>query len=82
MGDSPGKRIESIQTHAWKLIRGNGTRLYVRPDDVWEVNDIHSRCMDITNSLEALLDTGAERLLAGSPFLDKPLADELAWGVE
>ena len=79
--DSGGTRSESLQTHAWKLIRSNGTRLYVRPDDLWEVNDVHSRCMNITNSLEALLDAGAKRLLAGEPFLEKPLADELAWGI-
>ena len=81
MCDSEGKRSESLQTHAWKLIRSNGTRLYVRPDDLWEVNDVHSRCMNITNSLEALLDAGVKRLLAGEPFLEKPLADELAWGI-
>jgi len=80
--DSSSHRLEALQTHAWKLIRGNGTRLYVRPDDIWEVNDIHSRCMDVTRSLEALMDSGIQRLNSGKPFLGEPLADELAFGVE
>ena len=82
VGHSPDHPIEAIQTHAWKLIRGNGKQLFVRPDDVWEVNDVHSRCFDVTTSLEALLDSGAERLMEGGSFLDQPLADALAWGFE
>lgn len=53
---------ESIQTHAWKMIRDRSDesqpaiRLYKKPDDRWEVNDVHDRCPQIVPALEILLD--------------------------
>ena len=80
--ESSDQRLESLQTQAWKLIRGQGHQLYVRPDDVWEVNDVHSRCRDIAQSLEVLMDNGRKRLAERQPFLHAMLADVLAFGVE
>jgi hypothetical protein len=34
-----------VQTPTWKLITAAGQdRLYVKPDDSWEVNDVSDRC--------------------------------------
>lgn len=59
---SSGSNSESIQTHAWKLIRSKSdegeikTELYVKPDDRWEVNDVSRRCPQIVELLSKLLD--------------------------
>jgi arylsulfatase A-like enzyme len=52
------EEFEMIQTHAWKLIRQqNGTiRLYAKPDDRWEINDVSDRCPLIVEKLVDLLD--------------------------
>ena len=53
---------QSIQTHAWKLIRSDsgGQRprreLFAKPDDRWEVNDVSRRCPQIVEALSNLLD--------------------------
>ena len=80
--ESSDELLESIQTQAWKLIRGKEHQLYVRPDDIWEVNDVYSRCRDIAQSLGALMDTGRQRLIEQQPLLKGMLADVLAYGLE
>lgn len=48
----------AVQTHAWKLIlqKSTGqTRLYAKPDDRWEVNDVSRRCPQIVESMMRLL---------------------------
>lgn len=48
---------QAIQTHAWKLIRTRSTcELYVKPDDLWEVNDVSRRCSQVVTELGELLD--------------------------
>ncbi len=44
----------SIRTRAWFLQSdGESNRLYAKPDDRWEVNEIADRCQDIVVELEA-----------------------------
>ncbi len=74
--------LEALQTHAWKLMRGDGNHLYVQPDDIWEVNDLYGHCMDVAQSMESQLTAGKERLQQGFPLLGEPLADDLAFGIE
>ena len=49
---------ESIQTHAWKLIRSKmgGVQLFAKPDDRSEVNDVSDRCPDIVRKLITLME--------------------------
>lgn len=60
-----GRRVASVQTHAWKLIRRTTQQgsqideqfeLYAKPDDRWEVNDVSRRCPHIVESLSNVLD--------------------------
>jgi hypothetical protein len=50
VGDS-----KCLQTEAWKLIVENSdidsSRLYAKPDDRWEVNDVSRRCPDIVDDM-------------------------------
>ena len=71
---------ESIQTHAWKLIRSKmgGVQLFVKPDDRWEVNDVRDLCPDITKKLIVLLD---HYLDAKDPNLKVALPKELSHGL-
>ena len=52
-------RLESIVTHDWKMIRGAGKKLFVRPDDLWEFNDVHELCSGVVAELATLLDARA-----------------------
>lgn len=59
-----------LQTQAWKLVRSpdqQHTRLYAKPDDRWEVNDVQRRCPAIVEGLQALLDQAPHQPL-GSPL--------------
>ena len=54
---------ESIQTHAWKLIRSKmgGVQLFAKPDDRYEVNDVSNLCPDIIRKLMVVMDYLLER---------------------
>ena len=70
-----------IQTQGWKLIVGNSKQLFVRPDDIWEYNDVANLCADIVVDLEKQLVVARSQLQTGSrPQLK--LSDELAYGIE
>ncbi len=50
-------QAQTIQTHAWKLVRrGAHVELYVKPDDRCEVNDVSRRCPHVVAQLIGLLD--------------------------
>ena len=67
----------AIQTTAWKLIRdANQSRLYAKPDDRWEVNDVIDRCPQIAPLIEALLDEAITQLKS-SGSSDLRINDEL-----
>ena len=68
----------AIQTCAWKLVlNGNEERLYAKPDDLWEANDVSRRCPDIVEQLKELVQkwTDNPRFHLQEEF---QLADELA----
>ncbi len=80
-------RTQSIQTHAWKLIRGfvenqpeeqaannsMACELFAKPDDRCEVNDVSRRCPQIVESLSQILDE-----LTDSGVFELPAGFELA----
>lgn len=73
--------VYAIQTQGWKLVTGNSKQLFVRPDDLWEYNDVANRCPDVVTALECQLQLSIQQLAAGSkPELD--LAADLAFGIE
>ncbi len=73
---------ESLQTHAWKLIRSKmgGVQLFAKPDDRCDVNDVSDRCPDIVRNLLVLM----EHLLEHEPaegVQPVELTDDLAFGI-
>jgi hypothetical protein len=61
----------SIQTHAWKLIQNTRTgdcQLFAKPDDLWEVNDVSSRCPHVMASLQQLL----QEIKSNPAIIDDP----------
>lgn len=69
-------RQQAIQTHAWKLIRTESSvELYVKPDDLWEVNDVSRRCPQIVEQLCEILDQRAD---SETPDERIELSEELA----
>ncbi len=73
---------DSLQTHAWKLIRSRmgGVQLYSKPDDRCEVNDVSDRCSDIVRKMTVLMDHLLEE---GKPERSRQvkLSDDLAFGI-
>ena len=59
------QRHFSIQTQSWKLIVGSSKRLFVRPDDIWEYNDVAELCTEIVEELEVQLHMAIDHLSAG-----------------
>ena len=81
MTDEDSASAYSIQTHGWKLVTGNSKQLFVRPDDLWEYNDVANLCPDVVTALESQLQDSIDQLALGKkPELD--LAAELAFGIE
>ncbi len=73
---------DSMQTHAWKLIRSRmgGVQLFSKPDDRCEVNDVSDRCPDIVRKLSVLMD----HLLEDGHSEKRrfvTLSDDLAFGI-
>lgn len=56
----------AIRTPAWFLTRNSNiadTRLYAKPDDLWEVSDVLDRCPEVANELTDLLDRIQKELI-------------------
>ena len=71
----------SIQTQSWKLIVGPAKQLFVRPDDVWDYNDVADLCVDLAAELETQLAAARKQIESGQrPQLE--LSNELAFGIE
>jgi hypothetical protein len=72
----------ALQTQAWKYINdGKNGGLFVRPDDIWDQNDIASLCPLIIEKMQVQLTSGLRQLSAGQPP-EFELDNELANGVE
>jgi len=70
----------SIQTQAWKLINGSSLQLYVKPDDMWDYNNVLSLCRPVAESLEQEIEAAVAKLADGiQPTFE--LSDALAFGM-
>ncbi len=59
-----GTEDSAVRTRAWFCrVASTGqeaARLYVKPDDRWEVNDVHDRCPEVLAELSALAESWPE----------------------
>ena len=70
----------AIQTQAWKFCRrGEQSSLFVKPDDLWEVNDVSRRCAPVSIDLESLLD---QALASSGEPTELEISDVLALGLD
>lgn len=53
-----------LRTPDWYYLKAanNHRRLFVKPDDRWEVNDVSDRCRDVVDTLDGVLEAEAARL--------------------
>lgn len=75
---------ESLQTHAWKLIRSKmgGVELFAKPDDRCEVNDVSDRCPEVVAAMIGWLDQLLESRSEASSLGSISLPDELVQRVD
>jgi len=54
----------ALRTAEWTFLAASGpaARLYRKPDDIWEVNDLAPRHPDECDRLAALLDTPPDKV--------------------
>ena len=73
---------QAVRTPAWYLTTGSASRLFAKPDDRWEVNDVADRHADVTERLaESLADYVAQVPTAKLDGLP-PLDEVLRFGIE
>ena len=72
----------AIRTPAWFLRAGDPPKLFAKPDDRWEVNDVTSLCPEVTECLRDAL-AQYEQTLSSGRIADLPaLSDILVNGLE
>lgn len=82
----------SIRTPAWHLMRepdrdddllggASRHRLYAKPDDRWEVNDVADRCPEIVDALSKALDELARGVASDEATALTPLDETLLAGL-
>lgn len=72
----------AIRTAAWYYCAAAGQRrLFVKPDDRWETNDVSTRCPDVTAALAEVLESTSAALHSDRPVAVPPLAEMLRRGV-
>ncbi len=72
------ENIRAIRTPAWLLIETEDqNRLFVKPDDRWDVNPIQDRCRDITDALSEARVKYLNFLVHGAAASRPQLASEL-----
>jgi hypothetical protein len=77
----------AIRTPAWHLRISQSPsvqdeqaatdRLYTKPDDRWEMNDVANRCPEIVEQLTATLVDSERRTAEGDPSTPSPLGEGL-----
>jgi hypothetical protein len=73
----------AIWTPAWLLVdSGQDKKLFVKPDDRWDVNPVHDRCRGIAEDLTEILHQVCQQLREDKDPAIEPLADELVFGLE
>lgn len=70
----------AFRTPAWYLQKDTTDRLYAKPDDRWEVNDVADRHGDVAAALAGLLAEYPSRLISGSTEPLTPLNEILREG--
>lgn len=70
----------AFRTPAWYLQRDQADRLFAKPDDRWEVNDVADRHADIASALAGMLAEYESRLISGSSEPLAPLDEILREG--
>jgi hypothetical protein len=80
---------QAIRTPAWYLIQTAGDvsddsarKIYVKPDDRWEANEVADRCGDVVELLAAAQEEFVQASRREMPFEVTPLADVLVRGLE
>ncbi|MDD4788958.1 MAG: hypothetical protein PHO07_17445, partial [Pirellulales bacterium] len=69
-----------FRTPAWYFLKDQADRLFAKPDDRWEVNDVADRHADIATALAGLLAEYESRLRSGSSEPLTPLDEILREG--
>ena len=78
-----GSQTRAIWTPAWLMVESpEQTRLFVKPEDRWDVNPVQDRCRGITEDLRAVLENACEKLQLSEPYQPESLADELVFGLD
>ncbi len=72
----------AILTPAWYLRVHDSSELFVRPDDLWHVNDVSSRCAEVVERLRVLLADDEAALRSGRALAEAPLEDVLRFGLD
>lgn len=63
---SASESSAAVRTPAWFYTRhADRARLYVKPDDPWEINDVLDRCESIAKDLDLLLNTALAKGRSG-----------------
>ena len=74
---------QAMVTPAWLLIHDDDeVRLYVQPDDRWDVNSVHDRCRGIAEDLRQFLESACTQLRRNGSLSTETLADELVYGLK
>ncbi len=77
-----GETTRTITTPAWLMIDdGETQRLFVKPDDRWDVNPVQDRCHWIVEELLQLIELASGQLANDEPLAVGSLADELVSGL-
>ena len=82
--DNRGRSIRGrgIRVPAWYLRIEDGDRLYTKPDDRWEANDVADRCGEVVESLHRVADEFEQHVQAEGVGELTPLDDVLIHGLE
>lgn len=74
--------LQATRTPAWYLTTGSTERLFAKPDDLWEVNDVADRHVDVAEQLAESLADYIVRLPNAKLDELPPLGDLLRYGIE
>jgi hypothetical protein len=76
------KGERAIRTPAWFLRAAGDGELFVKPDDLFEVNDVANRCLEVVEGLQQARVHYEQSLHSGSLADLPPLEDVLRDGME
>jgi arylsulfatase A-like enzyme len=74
-------RERAIRTPAWYLRKVEPPELYAKPDDLWEVNDVAIRCLEVVECLLDAADRFEQAIYSGTVADLPPLNDVLINGL-